>query len=72
MNERNEIKGDAIESIESELLANAPEGERGFPEEFEPLPEHLRNAPSHVLAAWIVAGDDPEEFDQVKEYLRGD
>ena len=36
MNERNEIKGDAIESIEAELLADAPEGETGFPEDFEP------------------------------------
>jgi len=35
MNDKNEIRGDMIEDVEnSELLANAPEGETGFPEEF--------------------------------------
>lgn len=68
-NEQNEIKGDAIESIEAEeLLAGAPEIE-ALPMD---LPANCGDAPAHVLAAWIVAGDDPDEFDAVKEYLRGE
>jgi len=69
MNEKNEIRGDAIESIEAEeLLANAPEGERGFPEDH--LPDSWADAPLSAQVARMMFPDDPQGFDDLKEYLK--
>jgi len=63
-NDNLEIKGDMIDDVEnSELLAEAPEGLLGFPEDFEP--DAWANAPLSVLVARMVAGDDAELFDEI-------
>jgi hypothetical protein len=81
MNEQNEIKGDAMDDCDNygleldreehrrELLEEAPEGERGFPETH---PDPWANAPVSALAARLVAGDDAELFDEIKGYLKGE
>lgn len=76
--ERKEIAGDAWDEVNADR--EREEAHREAPEQAPPtdaeMDDHhatwLRNAPPAALAAYIVAGDDPDEFDRIKAYLKGE
>lgn len=40
--------------------------------EVRPLPKNWENAPLSAQIAYMIAGDDAEEFDRIKDHLKGE